>query len=76
MKKLSKILSLVLALVLVVSAMSGCKKEAVDDNVVTLYMMKAIDNTGSYDLVMEKVNEIVKEKLGYTKKKKKLNSRC
>lgn len=66
MKKLSKILSLVLALVLVVSAMSGCKKEAVDDNVITLYMMKAIDNTGSYDLVMEKANEIIKEKLGYT----------
>ena len=66
MKKISKILSLVLALVLVVSAMSGCKKEAVDDNVITLYMMKAIDNTGSYDLVMEKANEIIKEKLGYT----------
>lgn len=66
MKKLSKILSLVLAMVLVVSAMSGCKKEAVDDNVITLYMMKAIDKTGSYDLVMERANEIIKEKLGYT----------
>lgn len=66
MKKLSKILSLSLAGVLATTALTGCKKEAADTDVVTLYMMKAIDNTGSYDLVMEKANEIIKEKLGYT----------
>ena len=66
MKKTAKILSFVLALTMVLSLFTGCGKKAADTDVVTLYMMKAIDNTGSYDLVMEKANEIIKEKLGYT----------
>lgn len=64
MKKVSKILAIILAIVLVASV-TGCKKQAKgDDNVITLYMMKAIDNTGSYDLVMKRANEIIHEKLG------------
>ena len=65
MKKISKVLSATLAMSMLVP-MAGCKKEAVDDNVITMYMMKAIDSTESYDLVMEKANSIIKEKLGYT----------
>ena len=66
MKKRTKVLSLILVLALSVSLMAGCGKKAEDSNVVTLYMMKAIDNTGSYDLVMKRANEIIEEKLGYT----------
>lgn len=66
MKKILKMLSLLLVMVMMVS-MAGCKRESAEDtNVVTLYMMKSIDKTGSYDLVMEKANEIIQEKLGYT----------
>lgn len=66
MKRFSRILALVLTAVLLLAAMSGCGKKAEDNNVVTLYMMKAIDNTGSYEQVMQKANEIVQAKLGYT----------
>ena len=59
MKRFSRILALVLTAVLLLAAMSGCGKKAEDNNVVTLYMMKAIDNTGSYDQVMKKANEKV-----------------
>ncbi len=65
MKKLLKAVSVFLAVSMLVP-MAGCGKKAADDNVVTMYMMKAIDSTESYDLVMEKANAIIKEKLGYT----------
>ena len=69
MKKVLKVVSLLLVMILMVSMMgtlTGCKKNAEDTNVVTLYMMKAIDKTGSYDLIMEKANEIIGNKLGLT----------
>ena len=69
MKKVVKTVSLLLVMILMVSmlgTLTGCNKKAEDTNVVTLYMMKSIDNTGSYDLVMEKANKIIEEKLGLT----------
>ena len=66
MKKVVKTVSLLLVMILMVSmlgTLTGCNKKAEDTNVVTLYMMKSIDNTGSYDLVMEKANKIIEEKL-------------
>lgn len=64
---MKKILSLTIAAILAITALSGCgKKEEEDNAVVTMYMPKAIDSVASYDAVMAKVNEMIQEKLGCT----------
>lgn len=64
---LKRILAGTAALCVLATSLAGCgdnSKGADNDNTITWYMSKVVENISSQDLVMEEANKIIGEKLG------------